>query len=332
MAYADTIRTTTFTASDIASLIDGLLPIIQNQSYTYGGTSSGSANAQTISLTLAPASYTAGLGVSFIAGFTSTSTTPTLNVNSLGAITMKRLDGSALQFGDIVAGGSYYAFYNGTNFLVENNTTTTSLDTGWFPVNESWTYASATTITVPTDATLRFQVGDKLRCTNSTTKYFYIVGVAATTITITGGSDYTLTNVAISAIYVSRAVSPFGFPGAFNWSPTLVGFSANPTTTMYEFACNGKECTVRVRQVTSGTSNATTFTISAPITAATVTNGIWGEAGLTVYNNGTRAYTGNAYINSAASVITIELDSAGTAWTNVNGKSVNYFNFTYRIA
>lgn len=49
-----------------------------------------------------------------------TITTPTLNLNALGAITIKRPDGSALYVGDIRA--SHYAFllYDGTDFLLLN--------------------------------------------------------------------------------------------------------------------------------------------------------------------------------------------------------------------
>jgi len=87
---------------------------------------------------------------------------------------------------------------------------------GWVGVNESWSYGSASapefTITVPTGATSRFQAGDRIQLTQSTVKYFIITKVASTTLTVYGGTDYTLANAAISNIYVSRAKAPFGFP------------------------------------------------------------------------------------------------------------------------
>lgn len=96
----------------------------------------------------------------------------------------------------------------------------TNLDQGWTLLTDTMTYASATTITVPTGAASRYQKGDKLKFTNSTTKYMYITGVADTVLTVYGGIDYVVANTTISTAYVSRAEQPFGFPVKFNWTPT----------------------------------------------------------------------------------------------------------------
>mgnify|MGYP003402589669 CR=1 FL=1 len=116
------------------------------------------------------------------------------------------------------------------------------------------------------------------------------------------------------------------------WSPTYTGFSADPTTLICRYSRIGQFCTVYYRAFPHGTSNTTGFTITAPFTAATVANALWGVSGLSIYNSGTLAYTGNAYIVSAGTTITIERDSAGTAWTNSGTKGVNYFQFTYQVA
>ena len=97
----------------------------------------------------------------------------------------------------------------------------TSLITGWVPVKDTWAYASASTITVPSGAASIYQVGDKIQLTQTTVKYFYIIGVADTVLTVTGGSDYTVANAAISAISFSKASNPQGFPQWFNYTPTL---------------------------------------------------------------------------------------------------------------
>jgi hypothetical protein len=114
-----------------------------------------------------------------------------------------------------------------------------SIRSGWIPVTiagvaETWTYSSVSgilgTITVTSDATTRFQKGDKIKFTQSATvKYFYVTSVTATTIVVTGGTDYTLTNVAISQIFISRIENPFGYPSQFNdWiAPTLLNSWAN---------------------------------------------------------------------------------------------------------
>jgi hypothetical protein len=56
---------------------------------------------------------------------------------------------------------------------------------GWIPAEETWTYASATTITVPSGAASKYQKGDKIKITNnSATKYFSVVGVGGAAVTV----------------------------------------------------------------------------------------------------------------------------------------------------
>lgn len=99
------------------------------KSMLWGGTSGGTAQAQTVSMSPAPAAYAAGMVVAFRAGNTNTAAAPTLNVNSLGAKTLKRANGTAIRAGDIVQNGIYHAVYDGTDFLVLNPT----------PSWQSWT-------------------------------------------------------------------------------------------------------------------------------------------------------------------------------------------------
>jgi len=94
---------------------------------------------------------------------------------------------------------------------------------GWTAAGETWTYASATTITVPSGAAAKYVKGDKIKLTQTTVKYFYVIGVADTVLTVTGGSDYTVANAPITNNYYSHASSPIGFPSVLNWTPTLTG-------------------------------------------------------------------------------------------------------------
>jgi hypothetical protein len=96
--------------------------------------------------------------------------------------------------------------------------------TGWSTqIQDTWTYASATTITVPSGATNLYSIGDRLKLTQTTEKYFYIIGVTDTLLTITGGTNYTLANAAISNIHVSKELNPVGFPAYFDWTPVITG-------------------------------------------------------------------------------------------------------------
>lgn len=146
-----------------------------------------------------------------------------------------------------------------------------SNDTGWREVTDSWAYASATTITVPSDATAKYSVGDKIRLTQSTVKYFYIVGVASTVLTISGGTDYTLTNAAISDISYSKSATPAGFPQYFAWTPTWVNFTIGNGTNACKFWVTGKTCHYRIMTTLGGSSSMGTGpTFTLPVTSATV--------------------------------------------------------------
>ena len=93
----------------------------------------------------------------------------------------------------------------------------------WIEFDASFfSYSSSNVITVSTiDISDYFQVGDKIKLyQNSLTKYLYIRAIGSTTITLTGGSDYSYTNHAITWIRMSRMATPFGFPAKFNWTPS----------------------------------------------------------------------------------------------------------------
>ena len=202
---------------------------------------------------------------------------------------------------------------------------------GWNSVPDTWTYASATTITVPTDATTKYAVGDRLRLKQGGGyKYFYIVTVAATLLTVTGGSDYTVANSTITDVATSKFPNPLDFPGAFNWTPTLTGFSANPTNTVYRFSLVGRKCSIDVRQGTSGTSSTTAFTISLPITAVTLSNAAWTAAGQGVDNGGILPPAIMISFSSGATVANLYTNFAGAGWTAANGKSAS-FQMSYEI-
>lgn len=103
---------------------------------------------------------------------------------------------------------------------------------GWISEGgEVWTYASADaptfTFTVAADVTLKYSPGMRVKLTQTTVKYFIITAVSTfsggnTTITVYGGTDYTLANAAISANYHSREKAPFGFPlNPIKWTELL---------------------------------------------------------------------------------------------------------------
>lgn len=81
----------------------------------WGGTSAGTANAQTITLTPALAAYAAGFYADFIVGNTNTGNV-TLNVNALGAKSVLKNGTQQLEPGDWTAGQVVSVCYDGANF------------------------------------------------------------------------------------------------------------------------------------------------------------------------------------------------------------------------
>jgi len=82
-------------------------------------------------------------------------------------------------------------------------------------------YASADSPTfvmnITGDYTGIIQVGDRIKLTQTTAKYFIVTAVGAyaggvTPVTMYGGTDYTLANATITLPYYSKVKSPQGFP------------------------------------------------------------------------------------------------------------------------
>lgn len=116
----------------------------------------GSANAYVVTLSPAPIAYVAGMVVRFKASFQNTGSA-TLNVNSLGAITLKKSVSTNLASADIAVGQLVEAVYDGTNFQVISPITNaagtvTSIATGngltggTITTSGTLSFASATTV------------------------------------------------------------------------------------------------------------------------------------------------------------------------------------------
>lgn len=111
---------------------------------------------------------------------------------------------------------------------------------GWLAAEETWTYASSDsptfTFTVPGDKSTKYYPGMRIKLTQTTVKYFIITGVVYsspnTTVTVYGGTDYTLANEAIIYPYYSSAKAPAGFPlDPTKWTVTVTDSTQRSKTT-----------------------------------------------------------------------------------------------------
>lgn len=162
---------------------------------------------------------------------------------------------------------------------------------GWVLANESWTYASANTITVPSGAASKYQKGDRIKFTQTTVKYGVITAVADTLLTIAVNTDYVVANAAITANYYSHEANPIGYPTYFNVTPTVTnatGATGNLSKVFAKFAVLGKSITF-VGSYSSGTIGGTitgpSYSFSMPITS---------------YNSSFGSHVGVAHIRQAS--------------------------------
>ena len=113
----------------------------------WGGTSGGSANAQTVTLSPAPTTYYAGMEIKFIPGNANTGAA-TLNVNSLGAKSIKLPEGRDVSRNELNTQAVVHVVYDGTDFVLVSMPSFRINSDDWIPTysaNGSMTYSSVTT-------------------------------------------------------------------------------------------------------------------------------------------------------------------------------------------
>lgn len=205
---------------------------------------------------------------------------------------------------------------------------------GYTASTDTWTYASSSTFTIAgVDRTSVYVPGTKLKFTQTGVKYGVVLSSSFstnTTVTIAVNTDYTIANAAITSPYYSYAETPQGYPGFFNYTPTHGGFSAAPASGIYKFAVKGKTCIVIVRDTAAGTSNATSFTISTPVTSKNTTN-YYSGSHAQVQDNGTYSFA-RVYIPHNSAVITYQKTANNDTAFTASGNKSGEFTLTYEIA
>lgn len=109
----------------------------------YGGSTGGSSNTYTATLSPALAAYAAGQRFTLVANHTNTGA-GTLNVNGLGAKTIKLRSGHALIGGEIVNGRIIELTYNGTDMILTKYAATWTDWTPTIAIGGAGSWGSAT--------------------------------------------------------------------------------------------------------------------------------------------------------------------------------------------
>lgn len=114
----------------LASDINNFRKDIVKNSGDYG-TTTGSANTYILALDAQYTAYVEGDKIKFKINVANTGAS-TININSIGAKSLKRADGSVLVPNDLVANRVYEAIYDGTNFII-------------FSLTNEWTFIETIT-------------------------------------------------------------------------------------------------------------------------------------------------------------------------------------------
>jgi hypothetical protein len=215
-----------------------------------------------------------------------------------------------------------------------------TVNDGWVSAPTAWTRVSDTqfTISSATDFTSRYQKGTRLKWTDSGgTKYGVVASSSfassTTTVNLIPTSDFVMASspTAAGTRWYSHQASPQGFPGWFNYSPTLTGWSSNPTTTCYRWNAIGTMMTIECRQGVATTSNTTTIRIGTPVPCSSVANGQWGTVWYLATDNSLAvAGPGRAIINVGTGPsangdgFNVDKDLLGGGWTASGTKRVSF--------
>lgn len=110
------------------------------------------------------------------------------------------------------------------------------------------------------------------------------------------------------------------------WTFTITGFSSNPSLLHAEWMSIKKTVFLNYNYFAAGTSNATTYTMTAPIKAGT--DDVSGIGWVCADNGANPAEPALVETNTASVTLDLFKNSSRAAWTNVNGKAARV-NLTY---
>ena len=210
---------------------------------------------------------------------------------------------------------------------------------GWTEIPDgSWTYASSTTITVPSGAASIYAVGDQVRLKQGGAyKYFSIITVADTLLTVTGGTDYTVANAAITDAAFSKG-GGVGHPGWLNYSATVSGSGGSAGTyaedrVFQKFHIIKRSMSVVVsKRITNKGSWSGSFQVLLPRTPATQANNTF-VASAVVFASAAYAVKGIGDMRNFLQNLTFEKSPsvAALSWADIDVNDFVSINITYPI-
>jgi len=246
---------------------------LQHGAEKYATISSGSTTAYVVTLSPAPTSYTNGMEVIAKIDVANTTTTPTVNVNGLGAKTVVKNVSTALNVGDLVANMFARFVYDGTNLVLQNPAIP---DTGFLTSGSPGTTTTNTTATVLTYAlaggTLGTSKGVKIR-----------LAMKIVTSAVASGGSYTVAygGTTIGVFSASNAVPNSGTAlcsmeillmgsGATNTQHANVVGIMEVSGTMSSYAISSTQTTTAIDSTASQNVTVSSTSSSASVTCTFV--------------------------------------------------------------
>lgn len=124
-------------------------------------------------------------------------------------------------------------------------------------------------------------------------------------------------------------MNPEGFPGWFNYNPTLTGFSSNPTSTENKFFVYANKITVIVMQGGDGSSNSNSFRISTPIELSnSISQQLIVKSGFARNNGSYSSDSDVRLVSGSPDVFIIANNGSISGWDTSGGKRV-FFQIAY---
>ncbi len=145
---------------------------------------------------------------------------------------------------------------------------------GWKEVSDTWTYASPSTINIPSDGTTKYKKWMKIRIKQGGAyKYYFASNIASTLITVAVNTSYTVANAPITNIAYSFIDNPYGFPNNFNFTPTGNKFTLGNSTVNAAYTISRGVCKGNIFVKYPAASPTGTITgqiqVSCPVTPST---------------------------------------------------------------
>ncbi len=192
----------------------------------------------------------------------------------------------------------------------------------WVATNYTWTRTGTNTFTVPANVTGYIYKDTKIKLTQTTVKYFYVLNATYsspnTTVTVSAGATYSLADATITSPYFSNG-NPPDFPGSFSlgtpaWTTNGTAFTNQPINNAWYFELHNRICTIFGQSQCHATSGGTGAFI------ATFTSGYLPAIGLTGYGHAVNGSSFNAGVALCSSNNTISLGSASGSTLATNSE------------